>query len=177
MSDRRWSPNHTGNAGENIPLAYFLTFTCYGTWLHGDERGSIDPWHRLAGTARIPPSPHRVRLDAGRVTGASMALDPARRSVVDGSVRQTCAALGSHLRALNVRTNHVHAVVVADKQPEQVMTALKAYSTRRMRELGLVAPGARVWTRHGSTRYLWKPEDVEAACNYVIHGQGDELPR
>lgn len=23
------------------PLAYFLTFTTYGTWLHGDERKSI----------------------------------------------------------------------------------------------------------------------------------------
>ena len=21
------------------PLAYFLTWTCYGTWLHGDEPG------------------------------------------------------------------------------------------------------------------------------------------
>ena len=24
------------------PLAYFITFTCYGNWLHGDERGSVD---------------------------------------------------------------------------------------------------------------------------------------
>ena len=24
------------------PLAYLITFRCYGTWLHGDQRGSID---------------------------------------------------------------------------------------------------------------------------------------
>ena len=26
----------------DIPLAYLISFRCYGTWLHGDERGSID---------------------------------------------------------------------------------------------------------------------------------------
>jgi hypothetical protein len=26
----------------DIPLAYLITFRCYGTWLHGDKRGSID---------------------------------------------------------------------------------------------------------------------------------------
>src|SRR5438093_13756827 len=26
----------------DLPLGYLITFRCYGTWLHGDERGSID---------------------------------------------------------------------------------------------------------------------------------------
>jgi hypothetical protein len=25
---------------------YFITFRCYGSWLHGDQRGSIDWRHR-----------------------------------------------------------------------------------------------------------------------------------
>jgi len=29
----------------DIPLAYLITFRCYGTWLHGDERGSVDRFH------------------------------------------------------------------------------------------------------------------------------------
>jgi hypothetical protein len=27
------------------PLAYFITFTTYGTWLHGNGAGSVDPAH------------------------------------------------------------------------------------------------------------------------------------
>jgi hypothetical protein len=28
---------------DNIfPLAYLITFRCYGTWFHGDKRGSVD---------------------------------------------------------------------------------------------------------------------------------------
>jgi hypothetical protein len=26
----------------DIPLAYLTTFRCYGTWLHGDDRGSVE---------------------------------------------------------------------------------------------------------------------------------------
>ncbi len=26
----------------DIPLAYLITFRSYGTWLHGDERGSVN---------------------------------------------------------------------------------------------------------------------------------------
>ena len=37
------------------PLAFLITFRCYGTWLHGDERGSIDRrnFHRY-GTPAMP---------------------------------------------------------------------------------------------------------------------------
>jgi hypothetical protein len=30
---------------DHIPLAYLITFRCYGTWLHGDSRGSVDRFH------------------------------------------------------------------------------------------------------------------------------------
>ncbi len=39
---------------EHIPLAYFITFRCYGTWLHGDRRGSVDRFHNIYGTPRLP---------------------------------------------------------------------------------------------------------------------------
>jgi hypothetical protein len=29
----------------NVPLTYLITVTCHGTWLYGDERGSVDHKH------------------------------------------------------------------------------------------------------------------------------------
>src|SRR5687767_4505235 len=29
----------------DVPLGYLITFRCYGTWLQGDTRGSIDRFH------------------------------------------------------------------------------------------------------------------------------------
>ncbi len=39
----------------STPLAYFITFTCCGTWLHGDERGSVDREHNTPGTPVLEP--------------------------------------------------------------------------------------------------------------------------
>ncbi|CAN5181149.1 hypothetical protein BH20ACI2_BH20ACI2_03540 [soil metagenome] len=57
-----------------------------------------------------------------------------------------------------------------------MMKAFKANATREMREAGLVEASARVWSRGGSTRYLWKPHSVERAVNYTLYGPGDDLP-
>jgi len=47
----------------------------------------------------------------------------------------------------------------------------KAWSTRRLRERGWVGAEQPVWTRHGSTRYLWRGCNVESALAYVEVGQ------
>ena len=54
------------------------------------------------------------------------------------------------------------------------MTASKAWATRRLREAGLVPDDGKVWSRHGSTRYLWYPSDLEDACTYTLEAQEHE---
>ena len=46
-----------------------------------------------------------------------------------------------------------------------------------MRRAGLLPVGIKPWARHGSTIYLWKEHDVEKGVEYVLLGQGDELPK
>jgi hypothetical protein len=53
---------------DDVPIAYFISFTCYGTWLHGDERGSVDCRHNLYGTPVLPADPHREQQDRERMT-------------------------------------------------------------------------------------------------------------
>ena len=55
-------------------------------------------------------------------------------------------------------------------------TTFKANATRTLRENGLLHPDQKVWSRGASTRYLWKQEHVDKAIDYVINGQGDDLP-
>ncbi|HUT29941.1 MAG TPA: hypothetical protein VMX13_09125 [Sedimentisphaerales bacterium] len=35
------------------PLAYLITFSTYGAWLHGDNRGSVDKNHNSYGSLFI----------------------------------------------------------------------------------------------------------------------------
>jgi hypothetical protein len=79
------------------------------------------------------------------------------------------------MRAINVRTNHVHSVVSALSYPEPILEAFKAYATRALRATGSLAATVKPWARHGSTIYLWKERDVEKAVEYVLLGQDHEF--
>lgn len=90
---------------------------------------------------------------------------------------EVCQQRKWELLAAHVRTQHVHVVVQAMVKPEKVLIDLKAYATRALRKHGLLEPSAKPWTEHGSTRYLWKPKDVEGAWNYVLFEQGEPMWR
>ena len=79
------------------------------------------------------------------------------------------------LLAAHVRTNHVHLVLEADARPERIMNELKSYASRRLNGLGLVEVHRTRWARHGSTRWLWKPQSVSAAIRYVVDEQGEPM--
>jgi hypothetical protein len=40
----------------DTPLAYFISFRTYGTWLHGDKRGSIDRFQNRYRSPYIRPN-------------------------------------------------------------------------------------------------------------------------
>jgi REP element-mobilizing transposase RayT len=150
------------------PLAYLLTWTCYGTWLHGDARGSVDDKHNAPGQEFVPPNPRWVTHAQEHLRHPPVELNPAMRTLVDETIRAHCDYRTWALSAVAVRSNHVHVVVSCpDVPPETALRELKAWSTRRLREAGLVGKDARVWTHHGSTRYLWDDQSTYAAARYV----------
>jgi REP element-mobilizing transposase RayT len=150
------------------PLAYFLTFRTYGTWLPGDERGSTPRWRKDPGTPLLRPHEGLRRAAERQLANAPVTFAPRQRLLVHRTVVQVCEFRCWDLFAVNVRTNHVHVVLSGPGEPEPMMNALKSWSTRRLREEQLVPSGDRIWSRHGSTRYLWETNGVAAACAYVL---------
>ena len=126
----------------------------------------------IHGTTR-PASPFAGDVIASRrsngrkCAGRRCCFSDAQRECVASAIERTARAKEWTLLARNVRTNHVHLVIAADTAPEFVMNALKRWSTRRMRDAGLLGADERPWARHGSTRYLKTPESVERAIWYV----------
>ena len=161
----------------DIPLAYLITFRSYGSWLHGDERGSIDREHNRYKGPLAPASRNRRQHNRGLLKGEPVWLDTSRRHSVDKAVRETCGYRNWALLAINVRTNHVHTVVSAGSDSsESVLNAFKANATRQMREDGCWPRTYSPWVDKGSRRNLWNERSVELAIDYVLNGQGDDLP-
>src|ERR1041385_9131130 len=92
--------------------------------------------------------------------------------VVQVHFREACSRRGWTLLAAHVRPSHVHVVVEADRNPEIVMSALKAYVSRSLNESEY---HPRRWARHGSTRYRRSIAEIRAAVHYVISKQGDAM--
>lgn len=149
------------------PLAYFLTWTTYGTWLPGDNRG----WAQRPGQLRMP-DPAREARARERMVEDEFRLTDETRSRVETAIRRHAEYRSWGLHALAVRSNHVHCVVTALMHtPEQVMTQFKAWSTRSLQ--AFYPERRHFWTKRGSTRKLFTEESLLAAIRYVNECQGD----
>jgi REP element-mobilizing transposase RayT len=157
-----------------FPIAYLLTFRTYGTWLHGDERSSVrrNGNNRYGGPKLTASVPLRDLMRETQ-TRESFILDSAQRKCVEVANTEVCKFRNYVLRALNVRTDHGHAVVSAAIKPEKIVNDFKVYATRRLRSEGLCGPEEKIWSRGASTRYLWKPRHVLGAVDYVKYCQED----
>jgi REP element-mobilizing transposase RayT len=102
-------------------------------------------------------------------------LDTPRRRVVRATIEEVSRYREWRVLAAHVRTNHVHIIVCGEADPDKMLDDYKAYATRRLKEAGFDLPRRRRWTEGGSTRFLWKPEQVEATIRYVVSEQGEPM--
>ncbi len=108
------------------PVGYLITIRCYGTWLHGDERGSMDRRiYNVFGEPRRPPNIHLERSDLEFAKAKPMILRAIHRKVVEEAIIEVCEHRHIRLAAIHVRTNHAHTVVVWNRPPEPLMTSFK----------------------------------------------------
>ena len=149
------------------PLAYFITFRTYGTWLPGDRRGFVDLAHNAFGEPPLDANRRRELWAESKLVNPPVRLDDGMRCVAASAIEEVCQFRGWQLVAANVRTNHVHVVLAAQLAPERVLADLRSRITRRLTVAGLIPRGSKVWSGHGSTRYLWHEDDVSSAVHYV----------
>jgi REP element-mobilizing transposase RayT len=158
-----------------MALAYFITFSTYGTWLHGSAKGSVDDEHHCYGTPLVVPDAERECQAREAMVQPPYVMSATEREIVCKAIVDLARDRSWHLLATQVRTNHVRVVVSADRDPGRLMSDLKA---RASRDLTLAAFGnveRRRWTRHGSTLHLFHEEDVEAKIRYTLDGQGERM--
>jgi REP element-mobilizing transposase RayT len=178
VGEEKVMTNEPGRVPGEEPLAYYLTWTTYGTWLPGDERG----WVAKPGQFQTP-DPKRKAAAQQLLTESSLTLDAKQRRIVEDTIADHCRIRGWHLHAVNCRTQHLHVVVTAPgRDPEVVMDQFKAWCTRRLKELERARrPGDQAvrqnwWTQRGSKRWLNDAKSLEEAIRYVLEGQGDPTP-
>jgi hypothetical protein len=108
------------------PLGYLITFRSYGTWLHGDRRGSVNRFHNRFGTPRLPQNEGWKEYNKDALKQSQVRLGSRQRRAIEEAIRETCKIRKWDFWTTNVRTNHIHTVVSAKCKPEGILAAFKA---------------------------------------------------
>ena len=152
------------------PLAYLLTWTCYGQWLHGDVRGYVNREHRTPGAPFPYDHPGLMSASANRMAESPCRLDDACRRAVEATLHEACARRGWLLSAVNVQPDHVHVVVRAPgRTGKRAMQQLKDRATRCLRSR--VPDRRRWWTEGGKVDLIFDERHLAKAIDYVTNGQ------
>ena len=147
------------------PLALFLTWTTYGTWLPGDERG----WSRH-GRRGLAGDSGKQRFASSQMAEPACVLTPDQRDLVSDVIGRHCEIRGWPPHAATVRSNHTHVVLsVVGIEPAEPRRQLNAWTTRRLRER---FPGrSNWWTEGGDITFLNTDAAVTEAVRYVTEAQ------
>ncbi len=152
----------------NNILAYFLTWTTYGTWLPGDERNWVDRHHLSTTPAIQPPNPQLQAYARTMLKEEPVILSHTMRNTVRDALLGCCKNYSWHIHALAVCSNHIHIVLTApDVQPSKAMGILKVSATKSLNHLRTAPTRKHWWTRSGNKRVLPSPHDLDAAIQYV----------
>ncbi len=155
---------------------WLLTWTTYGAWLPGDERGFVGAVRDQIGAQATHNQPgtdydrDRSHLRCYSKTTQKRESAKLTRQQADLVCRQLIATAehrGWTLFAVAVMANHVHAVVgvPGDPDPSTLLRDFKGYSARALNQSSQSREPR--WTKSGSTRKLRDDAAILAAIRYV----------
>lgn len=158
------------------PLAWHITFGTYGTRLHGDSRGTVDPRRNRPGTPTEAVDPRRVVGNATRRAGNGVWLSREQCEWIEGGLTELCVSLEMRSFAHAAAPNHVH--LLARIRPEvdgKVAMRLIKRGLSQGLNRGFGRSPVRWWAEGGSTIPVLSPEYLERALDYVGSQSTDRL--
>lgn len=152
---------------DNEPLAYFITWTVYGSLLQGDDRG----WRKRR-KGQQPPQPLLAQWHRERLNHEVLLLESDQRVCIEREIERLASFREWKVWAKSARTNHVHVVVTASQHSgKTVRDQIKANCTRVLREEWSQFADRPVWTVGGDWQCVNDEDELEQVILYVNEAQ------
>lgn len=151
------------------PMAYHITWGTYGARLPGSSKPYVDRGHNEYETPLPKPDPAREQAARDRMRGEPVALTLEQRQETERALEDVARRYNWTIHTKAAQSDHVHVVITAIRDGEQLRDALKACACRALnKKFG----AQQWWAEKGSCRYLWERSYFINAKNYV-EGQRD----
>jgi len=162
----------------SIDRIWLLTWTTYGTWLPGDERGFVSPnfdgptperRNNEPGRPYDPGRPALRRLAQSKLVGRPIRLTREQAGVIRQQFEETAHHRGWRILAGAIMANHVQLVVgvSGDPDPASLLRDFKSYASRALNGRFARPEGGTWWTEQGSKRKVTGWENLETLLRYV----------
>lgn len=160
---------------------WLLTWTTYGTWLPGDDKGFVSPvrnpfsqkWERqnTPGTICTSSIPGLRQASYSRLKCPAISLSSSQAEVLWQQFQETANIRNWQILSVAIMRTHVHLLVYVenDPAPENVLRDFKAYGSRSLNSKWQKPASGTWWTESGSKRKKATQRAVVAAVRYVAN--------
>ena len=140
-------------------LGYMITWTTYGTWLPGDDRGYVSQGEILGKNKALR------RANIGRLKSRAVKLSRQEQEIVRRAILSRAESLGQEIYAIVVGSNHVH--IVAERTPESIEMIVSYY--KNAARLAMRANGftGKLWTRGFDKRFCYEHSQLKGRIEYL----------
>lgn len=140
-------------------LGYMITFTTYGTWLQGDERGFVKDGKTCAANQSLADS-NKQKLAKNPVK-----LSKNNRAIAAKAIFEKANRIDQKILVLAVCSNHVH--LVADYVPVPIGKVVSYYKNAAQVALRKAGQAGRIWTKGFDKRYCFDEQALKSRIDYV----------
>jgi REP element-mobilizing transposase RayT len=140
-------------------IGYMLTWTTYGSWLPGDERGYVDNGKILLGDDKT------LQRNRQRQKSPVVKLNPKEKQIVRQTILAEAERIGHKIEALAVYSNHIHLLARPHtKSIEEIAGRYKSLTTRSLWENGRKG---RIWSKRYDKRFCFSEDEFTTRIRYI----------
>ena len=140
-------------------IGYMLTWTTYGSWLPGDERGYVKDGQTLPSNSQV------LQASKKRQKSPTVTLDKLQIKLVQQTILAEAERIGHKILALAVRNNHVHLVLLSHS--ESIEDAVGRYKSITTRVLWKHGKKGRIWIKGYDKRFCFSEKELATRIKYV----------
>jgi REP element-mobilizing transposase RayT len=146
-------------------IGYMVTWTTYGTWLQGDERGYVKDGVILPGNEKLKAANQEQQKSE------TVKLNAKQKQTVERAILDEAQRVNQKIFALAVCSNHIH--LLADVSAESIEDAVRRYkysATSALRDCGIQN---KIWSKGFDKRFCFVKSQLEQKIKYIQnHNKG-----
>jgi REP element-mobilizing transposase RayT len=140
-------------------IGYMVTWTTYGTWLQGDERGYVKNGKILVQNDKLKSANLRQQKYP------KVKFNSEQKQIVENTIIKEAHRINHKIFAIAACSNHLHIVAgVSEESIEQAVHRYKYSATLALRKF---ASQGKIWSKGFDKRFCFTDKEIENKVRYV----------